>query len=64
MKAKKGTTKLADAFFERLLRDPETKLLYEEEHAKTKIAASVRAARAKAKLTQTQLAKKLVRPKV
>ena len=51
--------KSADLFFDGLLKDPEIKLFYEEEHAKTKIAAVVKAARTRAKLTQAQLAKKI-----
>ncbi len=59
MKFNKKLVKSADSFFEGLLADPEIKLHYEEEHAKTTIAAIVRAARIRAKLTQVQLAKKI-----
>lgn len=59
MKAKKATLKAADTFFEGLLKDPEIRLHYEEERARTTLAAAVRAARARAKLTQAQLAKRI-----
>lgn len=59
MKFKKELVKSADSFFEGLLTDPEIKLHYEEERAKTTIAAAVRAARIRAKLTQAKLAKKI-----
>ena len=55
----KGRTKAAEPFFKRLLKDPEIKLLYEEERARTKIAAVVVAARVRAGLTQAQLARKI-----
>lgn len=59
MKARKGKTKAAVGFFKRLLKDQEIRLFYEEERARSTIAIGVRAARAQAKLTQTQLAKKI-----
>ena len=59
MKSKKRAIKSADAFFEQMLKDPEIKLHYEEERAKSAIAMAVKAARTRAKLTQAQLAKKI-----
>lgn len=53
----------ADPFFESLLKNPEVRIRYEEERAKTEIAATVKAARKRAGLTQEQLAKKIVAPK-
>lgn len=58
MKAKR-TYKLADSFFENLLKDPEIKIHYEEERAKTEIAKAVKAVRLRAKFTQAQLAQKI-----
>jgi DNA-binding XRE family transcriptional regulator len=46
-------------FIEKLLKDPEVKIMYEEERAKTEIAAAVKSARLKAELTQSGLAKKV-----
>lgn len=57
--SKKRNTKSADAFFAHMLKDPEIKLLYEEERARTAIATIVHAARSRARLTQAQLAKKI-----
>ena len=59
MKSKKRTYKSADAFFEHSLKDPEIRLHYEEERAKSAIAAAVKAARVRAGLTQAELAKKI-----
>ncbi|MDO8519796.1 MAG: helix-turn-helix transcriptional regulator [Deltaproteobacteria bacterium] len=59
MKSRRLFYKPADSFFARLLKDPETKLYYEEEHVKTSIAMAVKAVRFRAKLTQAQLAKKI-----
>lgn len=59
MRLKKGTYKMADSFFKRLLKDPEIKLHYEEERAKTSIAMAVKAVRTRARLTQSGLAKKI-----
>jgi ribosome-binding protein aMBF1 (putative translation factor) len=42
-----------------LLKDPEVRLLFEQEKAKTQIAQVVYAARKRAHLTQSQLAKKI-----
>ena len=49
----------ADSFFESLIKDPEIRIHYEEERAKTEIAATVCAARKRAGLTQAQLAKRI-----
>jgi DNA-binding XRE family transcriptional regulator len=49
----------ADHFFKKLLKDSEIKFFYEEERAKTEIAAAVKAARLHAKLTQAKLANKI-----
>jgi len=60
MKTKKHKAyRSAKSFFERILKDPEVRVLYEEEHAKTEIANAVRSARLKAGLTQLELAKKI-----
>ena len=59
MKTGKLNYKLAKPFFDKMLRDPEIKLHYEQEKAKTHIAYTVRAARTRAGLTQAQLAKKI-----
>lgn len=59
MKTKKLHYKSAKPFFEKMLRDPEIKMLYEQEKAKTHIAHTVRTARTRAGLTQVQLAKKI-----
>ena len=47
----------ARPFISKLLRDPEIRVLFEEERAKTLIANAVRTARMRAGLTQVQLAK-------
>lgn len=59
MKSKKVAIKSADSFFERLLKEPEIRLHYEEERAKTAIAMAVKTARKRARLTQAQLARKI-----
>ena len=46
-------------FFRKLLRDPEMKILFEEERAKSEIALAVRAARRRSKLTQAALARRI-----
>ena len=56
MKINKKYYKSAEPFIKKLLKDPEVRFYYEEEKAKSDIAAAVRAARLKANLTQTQLA--------
>lgn len=55
MKQKKYRS--ADAFISKLLKDPEIRVHYETERAKTLIAEAVRNARIRAGLTQVQLAK-------
>lgn len=50
--------KAADPFFKKLLKNPEVRMHYEEERAKSQIAMAVHAARIRAKLTQVALAKK------
>lgn len=59
MKKRKTSVQSVDSFFERLLKNTEIKVHYEEERAKSLIAMAVKAARARAKLTQTQLARKI-----
>lgn len=59
MKSKKATIRTADPFFDRLLKEPEIKLHYEEERTKTAIAMAVKAARSRARLTQAQLARRI-----
>ncbi len=49
--------KSAKPFFEKLLKNKEIRIHYEEEKSKTEIAHAVRTARMKADLTQLQLAK-------
>lgn len=46
----------ARPFVEKLLKDPEVKIYFEEERAKTEIATAVRNARIHAGLTQVELA--------
>lgn len=46
-------------FFRKLLRDPEMKILFEEERAKSEIAMAVRVARRRSNLTQAALARKI-----
>ncbi|MDZ4676378.1 MAG: helix-turn-helix transcriptional regulator [Oligoflexia bacterium] len=58
MKAKKAY-RSAKPFFDKLLKDPEVRISYEEEKAKSKIAVAVKSARLHANLTQAQLAKKI-----
>ncbi|MFH0800297.1 MAG: helix-turn-helix transcriptional regulator [Pseudomonadota bacterium] len=59
MRVKKHRSKAAGPVFKRLLKDPEIRLHYEEEHARTLIAIAVKTARARAMLTQACLAKKI-----
>jgi ribosome-binding protein aMBF1 (putative translation factor) len=47
----------ARPFVEKLLRDPEIRVQFEAERAKTLVAEAVRSARMRAGLTQTELAK-------
>ena len=56
---KKKNIKWAKPFVKSLLKDPEVRILYEEERAKTKIALAMKAARRNAGLTQNELAKKM-----
>ncbi len=56
---KNRQTKSAKEFFNKLLKDPTTRMLFEVEKSKTEIAFAVRSARQKADLTQSQLAKKI-----
>lgn len=51
-------TKSADPFFKKLLKDPEVRMHYQEEKAKSDIAVAVYTARKNAKLTQEALAKR------
>ncbi len=51
-------TKAAEPFFKKLLQDPEVRMHYQEEKAKSDIAMAVYTARKNAKLTQEALAKK------
>ncbi len=55
MKNKK-LLKSAKPFFQKLLKDKEIRIQFEEEKAKTEIADAVRTARMKADLTQAELA--------
>lgn len=48
----------AAPYFKKLLKDPEIRMLYEEERARTYLAMAVKQARLHAKLTQDALAKK------
>ena len=47
----------AKPFFQKILKDKDIRIQFEEEKSKTEIAHAVRAARMKADLTQVQLAK-------
>ena len=55
---KKKAYRPARPFMEKLLKDPEIRMYFEEEHAKSEIAMAVRDARIHAGLTQVELAKK------
>jgi len=55
MKNKKNY-KSARPFFQKILKDKEVRIQYEEEKSKTEIAHAVRTARLRADLTQAQLA--------
>ena len=59
MKRKKVSHVSAENFFESLRKDPFVRVRYEEERAKTEIAAAVKAVRQKAGLTQAELAQKI-----
>lgn len=54
---KKKNYRPAKPFVEKLLKDPEIRVQFEAERAKTLIADAVRQARLRADLTQTELAK-------
>jgi DNA-binding XRE family transcriptional regulator len=56
---KKKNIKWARPFVKSLLKDPEVRILYEEEKAKTKIALAMKAVRKDAGLTQSELAEKV-----
>ena len=56
---KKASFKMAQPFFDKMLRDPEIRMHYKQEKAKTHIAYAVRAVRTRAGLTQAELAKKI-----
>jgi len=56
---KKKNIKWAKPFVKTLLKDPEVRILFEEEKAKTKIALAMKAVRKNAGLTQSELAKKM-----
>ena len=58
MTVNKKAVKTAGIFFRRLLKDPEIRLRYQQERARTEIAMAVVAARKRACLTQAELAKK------
>lgn len=51
--------KPAKPFFQKLLKDQEIRIHFEEEKAKTEIAHAVRTARMKAGLTQSELAQRI-----
>ncbi len=54
---KKKQYRSAKTFVEKVLKDPEIRVLFEAERAKTLIADAVRSARLRAGLTQVELAK-------
>ena len=56
---KKKHYKSAKPFFKKILEDPEIRIKYEEEKAKTEIALMVKRARKNALLTQRELAEKI-----
>ena len=53
---KRKAYRSARPFVERLLKEPEIRVMFEEERAKTLIAEAVRSARIRAGLTQVELA--------
>ncbi len=55
---KKKAYRSAKGFIEKQLKDPEIRVHFEEERAKTLIAEMVRSARIRVGLTQTELAKR------
>ena len=48
----------ADVFFEKLLKDPEVRILYDKKRIQSKLSRAIRQVRSSAHLTQVQLAKK------
>lgn len=58
MKKKTTPYRSAQPFIKKLLKDPEVRILYEEEKANTLIARAVKEARLKVGFTQAQLAKR------
>ncbi len=54
---KKTSYKLAKPFFQKILKDKDIRIQFEEEKSKTEIAYAVKSARLKADLTQAKLAK-------
>lgn len=59
MKRRSKPYQLAKPFFQKLLRDQEIRIYFEEERVKTEIAHAVHSARLKAHLTQAELAKRI-----
>ena|SRR3989338_11096274 len=59
MKLPNRRFKMAQPYFDKMLRDPEIRMQYEKERAKTTIAYAIKAARTRSGLTQSQLAKKV-----
>lgn len=55
---KSARTRPAGPFVRKLLRDPEVRLLYRQEKARSEVAMAVYAARKQAQLTQAALAKR------
>jgi len=49
----------SDTYFNKLLKDPEIRMYYEEDYAKTRIAMAIRGLRKKAHLTQAQMARRM-----
>ncbi len=56
---KKKPYKSAKPFFDKLLRDPEVRIKFEEERIKSEISMLVKTARKKAELTQAELARRV-----
>ena len=56
---KRENYKSAKPFFEKLLKDPEVRIQYEEEKIKSEIAFMVKRAREKTGLTQAELAERV-----
>jgi ribosome-binding protein aMBF1 (putative translation factor) len=62
MKAQKTKFKMAQSFCDKMLHDPEIRMHYKQEKAKTHVAYAVKAARTRAGLTQAELAEKIGTP--